>query len=49
VESVQKSALSIKPSDICADSRNITASRQISIVSLDNFREEYMRKENEES
>ena len=49
VESVQKSALSIKPSDICADSRNITASRKISIVSLDNFREEYMRKENEES
>lgn len=49
VESVQESALSIKPSDICGDSRNITASRQISIVSLDNFREEYMRKENEES
>lgn len=49
VESVQKSALSIKPSDICGDSRNITASRQISIVSLDNFREEYMRKEHEKS
>lgn len=49
VASVQKSALSIKPSDICGDSRNITASRQISIVSLDNFREEYMRKEHEKS
>lgn len=49
VESVQKSALSIKPSDICGDSRNIMASRQISIVSLENFREEYMRKEHEKS
>lgn len=49
VESVQESALSIKPSDICGDSHNITASRKISIVSLDNFREEYMRKEHEES
>ena len=49
VESVQKSALSIKPSDICGDSHNITASRQVSIVSLENFVEEYMRKGHEEA
>ena len=49
VESVQERALTINPSDIFNDSRNIAAPTAISIVPGKTFRKKYMRKEQEEA
>ena len=49
VESVQECALTINPSDIFGDSNNITASRRISIVPVEQFMTKHMREAHEES